>query len=88
MKSGIDTVCSCPTRQEAEGVDVVISGEGRRITSPPTARSSTAWERAQKARHPRRGHRGSMLPRAESLYDCGITSIIPTVNGIMPLRTP
>ena len=28
---------------------------------------------------------GSMLPGAEALYDCGITSIIPTINGVMTL---
>jgi glycerate kinase len=88
LKSGIDTVLQLSDfDKKLEGVDMVISGEGR--ADHQSANGKVLYgvgTSAMKRGIPAVAIVGSMLPGAESLYDCGITSIIPTVNGIMPLE--
>ncbi|MGI6028181.1 MAG: glycerate kinase [Candidatus Heteroscillospira sp.] len=87
LQSGIDTVLQLSDfDKKLEGVDVVISGEGR--ADHQSANGKVLYgvgTSAMKRGIPAIAIVGSMLPGAESLYDCGITSIIPTVNGIMKL---
>lgn len=87
LQSGIQTCLQLSDfDNKLEGVDVVISGEGR--ADHQSANGKVLYgvgTSAAKKGIPAIAIVGSMLPGAEGLYDCGITSIIPTVNGIMKL---
>jgi len=87
LQSGIQTCLQLSDfDNKLEGVDVVISGEGR--ADHQSANGKVLFgvgTSAAKKGIPAIAIVGSMLPGAEGLYDCGITSIIPTVNGIMKL---
>ena len=87
LQSGIDTVLQLSDfDKKLEGVDVVFSGEGR--ADHQSANGKVLYgvgPSAMKHGIPAVAIVGSMLPGAEALYDCGITSIIPTINGVMTL---
>ena len=87
LQSGIDTVLQLSDfDKKLEGVDVVFSGEGR--ADHQSANGKVLYgvgTSAMKHGIPAVAIVGSMLPGAEALYDCGITSIIPTINGVMTL---
>ena len=88
LQSGIDTVLQLSDfDKKLEGVDVVFSGEGR--ADHQSANGKVLYgvgTSAMKHGIPAVAIVGSMLPGAGALYDCGITSIIPTINGVMTLN--
>jgi glycerate kinase len=87
LQSGIDTVLQLSDfDKKLEGVDVVISGEGR--ADHQSANGKVLYgvgTSAAKRGIPAVAIVGSMLPGAESLYNCGITSIMTTINGVMTI---
>lgn len=87
LKSGIETVLDLVDfDRKLDGVSLVVTGEG-----------ATDWQsvfgkvvqgvgmRCKKHNIPAVAIVGSMGKGAEDIYECGIDSIITTVNGIMPL---
>ncbi|MGE4354709.1 MAG: glycerate kinase [Oscillospiraceae bacterium] len=87
LKSGIETVLELSDfDKKLEGVDVVISGEGRADNQSANGKVLYGVGTSSAKRGiPAIAIVGGMSPGAESLYDCGITSIIPTINGIMDI---
>lgn len=87
-RSGIETLLKLVNFKEViRQADVIITGEGR--VDWQSAYGKVLYGIGQY------GHRngipvfaivGSMGEGAEKLYDCGITSILPTVNDIMTLE--
>lgn len=87
MKSGIDTVLELIGFDGLlEDVDLVITGEGRMDWQSAFGKvPSGVGMRCRKKGIPAIAIVGGMGDGAESLYDHGIDSIIPTINGAMPI---
>ena len=87
LQSGIQTVLELSGFEEKlQGVDLVITGEGR--VDGQSARGKVLWGvGTTSAKHgiPAAAIVGGMGPGAESIYDCGISTILPTINGAMDL---
>lgn len=88
MKSGIETVLDLTGFDEKlADVDLVITGEGRADGQSVCGKvMQGVGLRCRKYGIPAVAIVGSMGAGAEALFDCGIESIITTVNGIMPLK--
>ena len=88
MKSGIETVLDLTGFDEKlADVDLVITGEGRADGQSVCGKvMQGVGLRCRKYGIPAVAIVGSMGAGAEALFDCGIESIITTVNGIMPLE--
>lgn len=88
LKSGIQAVLELSDfDKKLDGVDVVISGEGR--ADHQSANGKVLYGVGTSARKrgiPAIAIVGGMMKGAEALYDCGITSIIPTINGVMTIE--
>ena len=88
MKSGIEAVLDLTGFDEKlADVDLVITGEGRADGQSVCGKvMQGVGLRCRKYGIPAVAIVGSMGAGAEALFDCGIESIITTVNGIMPLE--
>ena len=87
MKSGIDTLLDLINFDSLlEGADFVITGEGRMDAQSACGKVACGVGlRAKAASVPAFAIVGGMGDGAEAIYDCGIVSILPTVNAPMPL---
>lgn len=88
MKSGIETVLDLIDFDKLlEGVDVVITGEGRMDWQSAFGKvPSGVGMRCKAKKIPAVAIVGSMGNGAEKLYAFGIDSIMTTVNGAMPIE--
>lgn len=88
MKSGIETVLDLTGfDKKLADVDLAVTGEGRADGQSACGKvMQGVGLRCRKYSVPAVALVGSMEPGAEALFDCGIESIITTVNGIMPLE--
>lgn len=88
MKSGIDTVLDLIGFDGLlEDVDLVITGEGRMDWQSAFGKvPSGIGMRCRKKGIPAIAIVGGMGDGAENLYDYGIDSMIPTINGAMPIE--
>lgn len=88
MKSGIDTVLDLIGFDGLlEDVDLVITGEGRMDWQSAFGKvPSGIGLRCRQRGIPAVAIVGGMGDGAENLYDYGIDSIIPTINGAMPIE--
>ncbi|MGN0292538.1 MAG: glycerate kinase, partial [Lachnospiraceae bacterium] len=88
MKSGIETVLDLiDFNSHLEGTDLVITGEGRMDWQSAFGKVPGGIGLRCKARNiPVIAIVGGMGNGAQNLYEYGICSIIPTVNGPMPLE--
>lgn len=87
MKSGIETVLDLIHFDELlEGVDLVVTGEGRIDWQSAFGKvPSGIGKRCRKKKIPAIAIVGGMGDQAETIFDCGIDSIITTINGAMDL---
>lgn len=88
MKSGIDTVLDLIGFDRLlKDVDLVITGEGRMDWQSAFGKvPSGIGMRCRQKKIPAVAIVGGMGDGAENLYDYGIDSIIPTINGAMPIE--
>ncbi|MCI9133599.1 MAG: glycerate kinase [Lachnospiraceae bacterium] len=88
LKSGVETVLDLIRFDELlQGVDLVVTGEGRIDWQSAYGKvPSGIGHRCQKARIPAVAIVGGMGKGAEEIYDHGIESIIPTINGAMDIE--
>lgn len=88
MKSGIDTVLDLIEFDKLlEGTDLVITGEGRMDWQSAFGKvPSGIGMRCKRKGIPAVAIVGGMGAGAEKIYDFGIDSIIPTINGAMPIE--
>ena len=88
MRSGIETVLDLSDfDQKLQGVDLVITGEGRTDWQSACGKVlQGVGERAKKAGVPVIALSGSLGPGYEKIYEHGITSVMTTVNGPMSLE--
>ena len=88
MKSGIETVLDLiDFDSRLEGVDLVVTGEGRTDWQSCFGKvMQGVGERAQKKGVPAVGLSGSLGKNAEQIFDCGIESLMTTVDAPMPLE--
>lgn len=88
MKSGIDTVLDLiEFDQLLEGVDLVITGEGRMDWQSAFGKvPSGVGQRCRSKGIPAIAIVGGMGDGADKIYEYGIESIIPTINGAMDLE--
>lgn len=88
LQSGISVVLEASQfEQLLQDADLVITGEGR--ADSQSARGKVLYGIGMKAKTagvPVMAIVGGMLPGAEALYECGIGSVMVTVNGIMDLE--
>ena len=87
MKSGIETVLELISFDERlEGVDLVVTGEGRTDWQSCFGKVMQGVGMAAKAKGvPALGLSGSLGERALDICDCGISSLMTTVNAPMSL---
>ena len=87
-KSGIETVLDLlEFDRKLEGVSLVVTGEGRADRQSAFGKVMQGVGRRCRSRGvPAVAIVGSMEDGAEQLFDCGIESMLTTVNGIMPLE--
>ena len=87
MKSGIETVLDLIRFDERlEGVDLVVTGEGRTDWQSCFGKVMQGVGMRAKAKGiPVLGLSGSMGKNAMDICDCGISSLMTTVNAPMPL---
>lgn len=87
MKSGIETVLDLIRFDERlEGVDLVVTGEGRTDWQSCFGKVMQGVGRRAKAKGiPVLGLSGSLGKNAMDICDCGISSLMTTVNAPMPL---
>lgn len=87
MKSGIETVLELIRFDERlEGVDLVVTGEGRTDWQSCFGKVMQGVGKHAKAKGvPALGLSGSLGERALDICDCGISSLMTTVNAPMPL---
>ena len=87
MKSGIDTLLDLIGFDSMlQDADFVITGEGRMDSQSACGKVACGVGlRAKAAGVPAFAIVGGMGSGAEAIYDCGICSILPTVNAPMPL---
>lgn len=87
MKSGINTVLDLIGFDDRlDGVDLVVTGEGRTDWQSAFGKVlQGVGERCRAAGVPAVALCGSLGKDYEKVYDCGITSILTTVDGPMPL---
>lgn len=87
MKSGIETVLELIRFDERlEGVDLVVTGEGRTDWQSCFGKvMQGVGQHAQAKGVPALGLSGSLGDRALDICDCGISSLMTTVNAPMPL---
>ena len=87
MKSGIETVLELIRFDERlEGVDLVVTGEGRTDWQSCFGKVMQGVGQHAKAKGvPALGLSGSLGDRALDICDCGISSLMTTVNAPMPL---
>ncbi|MGL5433865.1 MAG: glycerate kinase family protein [Lachnospiraceae bacterium] len=88
MKSGIETVLDLIEFDSMlEGVDLVITGEGRMDWQSAFGKvPSGIGMRCRKRGIPAIAIVGGMDKGAEKIYEFGIDSIIPTINGAMDIQ--
>ncbi len=88
LKSGIETVLDLiDFDQMLEGVDVVVTGEGRIDWQSAFGKvPSGIGMRCKKKGIPAVAIVGGMGKGAEKIYEFGVESIIPTINGAMELE--
>ena len=88
MKSGIETVLDLIDFDgRLEGVDLVVTGEGRTDWQSCFGKvMQGVGERAKKKGVPAVGLSGSLGKNAEQIFDCGIESLMTTVDAPMPLE--
>ena len=88
MKSGIETVLDLiDFDSRLEGVDLVVTGEGRTDWQSCFGKvMQGVGERAKKKGVPAVGLSGSLGKNAEQIFDCGIESLMTTVDAPMPLE--
>lgn len=88
LKSGIETVLDLTGFDlKLAGTDLVVTGEGRADGQSVCGKVMQGiGMRCRKYGVPAVAVTGSMGSGAEALFDCGIDSIITTVNGAMPLE--
>lgn len=88
MKSGIETVLDLIEFDSLlENVDLVITGEGRMDWQSAFGKvPSGIGVRCRKKDIPAIAIVGGMGDGAEKIYEFGIESIIPTINGAMPIE--
>ena len=87
MKSGIETVLELIRFDERlEGVELVVTGEGRTDWQSCFGKVMQGVGQHAKAKGvPALGLSGSLGDRALDICDCGISSLMTTVNAPMPL---
>ncbi len=87
-KSGIETVLDLlEFDRKLEGVSLVVTGEGRADWQSAFGKVMQGVGRHCRSRGvPAVAIVGSMGDGAEQIFDCGIESMLTTVNGIMPLE--
>lgn len=87
LKSGIDTVLDLVDfDRRLEGVSLVVTGEGAADWQSVFGKvMQGVGMRCKKHGIPAVAITGSMGKGAEDIFDCGIESIVTTVNGVMPL---
>ncbi|MCR5794038.1 MAG: glycerate kinase [Solobacterium sp.] len=87
MRSGIDTVLDLIRFDERlEGVDIVVTGEGRTDWQSCFGKvMQGVGERAKKKGVPVLGLSGSLGRGAMDICNCGVSSLMTTVNAPMPL---
>lgn len=87
MKSGIDTLLDLIEFDSLlRDADFVITGEGRMDSQSACGKVACGVGlRSKDAGVPAFAIVGGMGQGAEAIYDCGISSILPTVNAPMPL---
>ncbi len=87
MQSGIETVLDLVRFDERlEGVDLVVTGEGRTDFQSCFGKvMQGVGLRAKKRGIPVLGLSGSLGERAMDIFDCGIASLMTTVNAPMTL---
>lgn len=88
LKSGIETVLDLiDFDQMLEGVDVVVTGEGRIDWQSAFGKvPSGIGMRCKKKGIPAVAIVGGMGKGAEKIYEFGVDSIIPTINGAMDIE--
>lgn len=88
MKSGIETVLDLIEFDSLlEGADLVITGEGRMDWQSAFGKVPSGVGLRSKAKNiPVIAIVGGMGKGVQNIYDYGVDSIIPTVNGPMPLE--
>ena len=88
MKSGIETVLDLIGFDERlAGVDLVVTGEGRTDWQSCFGKvMQGVGERAKAKNIPVLGLSGSLGERAMDICNCGIASLMTTVNAPMPLQ--
>lgn len=88
MKSGIDTVLDLIHFDELlDGVDLVITGEGRMDWQSAYGKVPSGIGARCKAKNiPVVAIVGGMGDKAETIFDFGIDSIVTTINGAMPIE--
>lgn len=88
MRSGIETVLDLiDFNKRLEGTDLVITGEGQMDWQSAFGKVPCGVGKRCKDREiPVIAIVGGMGEGAEKLYECGIDSIIPTINGAMQLE--
>lgn len=88
LKSGIDTVLDLVHFDRLlEGVDLVVTGEGRMDWQSEFGKVPSGIGRRCQARGiPVIAIVGGMGERAETMFDCGVDSMITTVSGAMDLN--
>lgn len=87
LKSGIETVLDIVNfDQKIKDADLVITGEGRMDSQSAYGKVvSGVGLRCRKYNIPCDAIVGSVLDGYESIYTCGINTVMTTVNGIMSL---
>ncbi len=87
MRSGIETVLDLIHFEERlEGVDLVITGEGRMDWQSAFGKVPAGiGKRCARRGIPVIAIVGGMGQRAEQVFDCGIDSIMTTINGAMEI---
>ena len=88
LKSGIETVLDLIEFDSLlEGADLVITGEGRMDWQSAFGKVPSGVGLRSKAKNiPVIAIVGGMGKGVQNIYDYGVDSIIPTVNGPMPLE--
>lgn len=88
LKSGIDTVLDLVHFNELlEGVDMVITGEGRMDWQSAFGKvPSGIGARCKERNIPVIAIVGGMGDKAETIFEHGIDSIMTTINGAMPIN--
>lgn len=87
LKSGIDTILEIiDFETKLKGTDLVITGEGMMDSQSVFGKVAAGIGNACKKKNiPVLAIVGSMGSGAEDIYSCGVSTIIPTVNGVMSL---